>query len=335
MTEKKKTGIGCLWAVLIVQSLMMAVMFLVIVGFVINDFFKGSVPQVGRHSLGEDEWPDMEEVWSCGSGNTKVVRINLDGMIMLGGEESVWGGGVSSADMALRAIRRATHDDEVQAIIMTIDSGGGGITASDVLYQALLDFKAAGEGRKVISIFGDLGASGAYYVALASDYIIAHPTTVTGSLGVLMQSINARELAQKLGVRDVTIKSGNNKDLLNPLGEMTEEQRLMLQGIVDSLHERFIDLIAEGRQLSATQVRALADGRIFVAEEALELGLIDEIGYWEDAMVATAELLSVDEVKVFRFEEKFKFSMLFEAYQRMNPLSRLLYNPVQQRFLYQ
>ena len=141
----------------------------------------------------------------------------------------------SSASAALRAIKRATHDPDVEGILLEVDSGGGGITASDILYESLQEFRDADTDRVVVAIFGDVAASGAYYISLAADHIIAHPTTITGSIGVLMQSINARQLGEKIGVHDVTIKSGKNKDILNPLQDLTEEQRALLQGIVDDL----------------------------------------------------------------------------------------------------
>jgi protease-4 len=155
----------------------------------------------------------------------------------------------------------------------------------------------------VVAQFGDVAASGAYYVALAADRIVAHPTTLTGSIGVIMQSYNIRDLAAKLGITDVTIKSGANKDLLNPFGELTNEQRAMLQGVVDALQDRFVALTAERRNLDESVVRAIADGRVFLAAEALKHGLIDQVGYAENVDVLTASLLETNTVRVIRYEE--------------------------------
>jgi protease-4 len=249
--------------------------------------------------MGEDDFPDMLETWSSGQGNAKVVRIPLEGMIMLGGDS--WYAG--NADTVLRSIRRATHDPEVEGLILEINSGGGGITDSDIIYKALLDFKAAQEGRAVVSLMGDVAASGAYYIALASDRILAHPTTLTGSIGVIMQSYNIKELAAKLGVQDVTIKSGANKDLLNPFQEVKAEQRELLQQVISAMHERFVALVAENRKLPKETVAPLADGRVFVAEEALRNKLIDGIGYNADAQKTVAELLGADSVQVYRYNE--------------------------------
>ena len=320
MEKRKRSPRGCFWGLFILQSSVLAVLLLIVVVMVAAD---ASFSPGDRRKLGLDQSPRMTEVWSWGQGDTKVVRIPLRGMILLGENDGFFPV-LGSADMALKSIRHATHDQDVRAIIMDVDSGGGGITASDIIYKALLDFKRAAPGRKVVVIFGDVGASGALYVALAGDHIVAHPTTMTGSIGVMMQSFNLQEMAAKLGIRDVTIKSGANKDILNPLGELTDEQRRILQGMVEHLHDRFVQLVAEGRELSLRKVRELADGSVFIAADALELGLVDEIGYWEDAVAVTAGLLGVDHVKVFRYEQGFSLSSMFRSAAQWNPLSSTL-----------
>ncbi len=260
----------------------------------------------GREA-GEDEYPDMVETWSAGDGDVKVVRIPVTGMIMLGGND--WYAG--NATTVLRSIRRATHDSEVAGLILEIDSGGGGITDSDIIYKALLDFKAAREGRAVVTLMGDIAASGAYYIALASDCILAHPTTLTGSIGVIMQSYNFKALAEKLGVRDVTIKSGANKDMLNPFQDVKPEQQELLQQVIGAMHERFVSLVAENRRLPKETVATLADGRVFLADDALRNKLIDGIGYSADAQRKIAELLGTDAVIVYRYDEHVTLMDLF------------------------
>ncbi len=317
--EKKKRsgcGLGCLVALLagmILLFLMVAVV--VFVGAAAGgkaSLFARLAPGGGRVACGEDEMPKMREIWSSGSGEVKAVRIRLDGVIMLG-EGHFGGESEGSAGTALRAIKRAASDQEVRAILIEIDSPGGGITASDVVYHELRQFRASREDRMVVALLHDMAASGGYYVALAANRIVAHPTTITGSIGVLMKSLNLRDLAGKMGVRDVTIKSGDNKDLLNPLGEMSPDQLAMLQQVVDALHNRFVGLVAENRNLPEEQVRALADGSIFLADEAREAGLIDEIGYAGDADDALAEMLDTDELRFVRYEEETSFLEFFRA----------------------
>ncbi len=261
----------------------------------------------GGHETGEDENPFMHEIWSMGSGNLKVVRIPVNGMITLG-EESWYSG---NANSVLRSIRRATHDEDVKGLLLEVNSGGGGITDSDIIYKALQEFKAHQKGRVIVTLMGDVAASGAYYIALASDKILAHPTSLTGSIGVIMQTYNVKELAEKLGVRDVTIKSGANKDMLNPFREVKPEQEELLQRVIAAMHERFITLVAENRKLAKERVAELADGRIFVAQEALERSLIDGIGYQADAHRKLAELLEVDSVKVYRYDEQMTLMDIF------------------------
>jgi protease-4 len=288
----------------------------------------------GGTALGEDECPVLSEVWSSGRGEVKVVRIPLTGFIFLDDPGAVSEPG--SAEAALRAIRRATHDEAVEGILLEIDSGGGGITASDVLYKALLDFKAADDGRVIVALLGDVAASGAYYVALAADVVVAHPTSLTGSIGVIVQSYNIRELARKLGIEDVTIKSGANKDLLNPFRELSPEQRDMLQKLVDGLHRRFVRLVAESRSIEEEDVRKLADGRIFLADEAMDLRLVDALGYTADAERTVADLLKVDAVHVVRYEEERSlFDLLRVRRGGFGLRLRNLLNEHETRLLYQ
>lgn len=332
MERKHRPGSGCLWFVIAAQFLVLLAAGLLVAGLLALGMPLRRPMQ--RHSVGRDEYPEMQEIWAWGAGQTKVVAVPLRGMILLNEEPGLFGSAVGTASMALKSIRRATHDPQVQAIILTVDSGGGGITASDVLYKALLEFKAAQEGRRVVALFGDAAASGAYYVCMAADRILAHPTSMTGSIGVVMQTLNLQELAQKIGVKDVTIKSGENKDLLNPLTAVSEKQRRMLQGIVDELHERFVTLVAEGRGLPRKTVANLGDGRVFSASHARDIGLVDELGYWQDAVNETARLLGVENVKVYRYEAEFTFSDLFRAAAGWNPLRSFWRRPRPIRLYY-
>ena len=262
--------------------------------------------------FGTDEFPFFHEVWSCGDdedGAAKVVRIPLRGEIFF--EEGRLKS--SAASMAMQMIRRATLDEDVRAIVIEIDSPGGGITASDMLWNSLCEFREADTNRVVMAVMEDICASGGYYVAAAADHIVAHPTTITGSIGVIISSINIKELADKIGVKDVSIASGANKQMLNPMRDLTDEQRAMLKASVDALNKRFIKVVAEGRGMPEEDVAKIADGRVFLADEAKSLGLVDDIGYFADALDDLRELLGEDSLHVVRYERKTSFRDIFDG----------------------
>ncbi|MDA0323741.1 MAG: signal peptide peptidase SppA [Verrucomicrobia bacterium] len=283
---------------------------------------------------GVDEYPDLQSVWSYGDGDTDVVRIAIHGPIMRS-EGGFFGSGYDPVESVLRQIRLASNDPEVKALIIEIDSPGGGITASDLIYNELQKFKAYDPERKIVAIFGDVAASGGYYVAVAADYIVAHPTTITGSIGVLISTINVKELASRHGVKDVTIKSGANKDMLNPFGDLSEQQHEILQGMISEMHGRFVTLVAEGRDLPREAVEKVADGRILTVTQALDSGLVDEVGYWDNAVDAVARLLDVPSVKIFRYQEAFSLtSLLMSVRDTSFSLDTLLHSRPRMMYLW-
>ena len=193
--------------------------------------------------------------------------------------------------LALRSISTATADPSIRAIFLDIDSPGGEVTYSDIVWKALQNFKAADTNRCVVALFGSTAASGAYYIAAAADWIVANPTTLTGSIGVKIDSFNLEQLMEKIGVQNVSLTSGANKNILSPFEPLTEEQQRMLQNIIDTLHTRFVKLVADGRHLDEPAVRALADGRILLAPEAQAAGLVDALGYFAEARAELARRL--------------------------------------------
>lgn len=183
----------------------------------------------------------------------------------------------------------------IKAILLEINSPGGEVTASDIIYQQLK--KVQRETKKpVVAIIGTMGASGAYYVACAAGRIMAHPTSIIGSIGVLMQAMNLEELAKKVGLKAITLKSEKTpmKDVLSPFKEITPEERVMLMTIINSIYDRFVDIVSENRKLSREEVIKIADGGIFTAARAKELGLIDAIGYREDAIAEACKMAGIE-----------------------------------------
>jgi len=300
---------GCLKAMLItlVIGLLGVAGIAAIVGVAARAFRDSPTSWTAHHHStdgGVDEFPDLRRTWSYGDGEIVAVRIPVYGILTRAEESGLFGRFTDPVGEVLACIQNASQDESVMAIILEVDSPGGEVTASDLIYKALLDFKQARPGRKVVALFENVAASGAFYIAMAADAIIAHPTTLTGSIGVLISALNAKALGDKIGVRDVTIKSGANKDLLNPLRDTTEEERALLQQVVDEMHDRFVSLVAKGRNLDESAVRPLADGRILTARQALAARFVDEIGYWDDAVRRTAQLVGAPEIKIFKYESR-------------------------------
>lgn len=254
-----------------------------------------------------DEAPKLDETWSCGSGGIKVARIPLDGVIMRAGEEGLFAARADMVENILTQVRAAERDTGMRAIILEVNSPGGGVTPSDEIYNALRKFRESRPDRRVVVFIRDLGASGAYYAAMAGDFIIAEPTAAVGSIGVIMQTMNFQGLSEKIGITDVTIKSGANKDMLNPFQPVNTNQVALLQKLIDDMQTRFSGIVAEARKLDPAVVPELFDGRIFSATEALNKGLIDGIGYWDEALARTAQLLDTGALRVIRYEPKRTF----------------------------
>ena len=228
----------------------------------------------------------LKETTVMGKGKEKVLIIEISGIIS---EEEKRGlAGISGEpDMVARIkeeLKTAAKDKHLKAVILRINSPGGTVTASDMIYHEIEQFKKK-TGNKVIACIMDLGASGGYYVAVSADKIVAHPTTVTGSIGVIMLNLSVEGLLQKIGVKDTSIKTGEHKDMGSPLKTMTEEERKIFQGVLDNMYERFLSVIAENRkELTNEKLKSLADGRIYTARQALDYGLIDQIGYLDEAI---------------------------------------------------
>lgn len=230
----------------------------------------------------------LQETAVSGEGKDKVLLISIGGVI----------GGVDPSPLRLvrpprrpgvlaevkEQLERAADDPRVKALVLRINSPGGDVTTSDTLFHEVMAFKRKTNARVVASI-QDIGTSGAYYIALAGDRIVAHPTAVTGSIGVMTMRFDAQELMRKVGVEASIIRSGEKKDTSLPFRSLSPAEREMLQEIIDRLHERFVGLVAERRKgIPPEQLKKIADGRIFLSQEAKALGLIDEVGYLEEAI---------------------------------------------------
>ncbi|HEY5653187.1 MAG TPA: signal peptide peptidase SppA [Pontiella sp.] len=298
----KESKVGY-WIAISVLSVLLFGSFLINIGLSAT-MFSGGQKTIGENDYPVDEEPRFEETWSYGYGNTKAVRISLSGVIMRGQRDRVFGYEPDMVESILAQIRAATLDDEVRGIFLEVDSPGGAVTPSDEIYAALEQFKRKSAERVVMVFVRDLGASGAYYAAMAGDYIMAEPTAIVGSVGVIMQAMNVKGLGDKLGLTSVTIASGENKDLLNPFEEVDPNHVALLQELVDGMQDRFASIVETSRGL---ENRELLDGRVFSSNQAVEHDLIDGIGYFSDAVDQLKMLMKVDDVYMVRYEQKMSF----------------------------
>jgi protease-4 len=200
-------------------------------------------------------------------------------------------GVITQSSGIIEEIHQYVDDEGVKAIILRIDSPGGGVGPSQEIHREILKIKAK---KKVVASLGSVAASGGYYIACASDRIVANPGTITGSIGVLMEFTNIEELFKKIGIKGVVVKSGELKDIGSPFREMTPEERKIIQGVIDNVHQQFIQAVAEGRKLDRSKVIEIADGRILTGEQAKQLGLVDQIGNLQDAIDTTAKMVGIE-----------------------------------------
>ena len=186
-------------------------------------------------------------------------------------------------------LRKAEKDQQVRAVLLKIDSPGGSVTASDLLYHEISAFKNR-TGKKIVVVMMNVAASGGYYMALPADHIIAHPTTITGSVGVVFLQPKVTGLMKKIGVDVNVSKSGKNKDMGSPFRATTPEEKILFQQLTDRLAKRFLDLVRQHRTLDKKTLAELATARVYLADDALKRRLVDQIGYLSDATDKSKEL---------------------------------------------
>lgn len=241
-----------------------------------------------------------------GDGADKVLLIDVSGVIQDDAGKNSLGMEVERklTERVKEEFGLAADDSRVKAVVLRINSPGGSVTTSDIISHEIKAFKAKKK-IPVVAELMDVAASGAYYIAAGADEIIAHPTTVTGSIGVVAYKIDASGLMTKIGIVNETVKSGDKKDLTSPLRPMTEEERRILQSVIDSMYNRFIDVVAEGRggKLTRDELGRLADGRIFTAQQALGHKLIDSIGYLDDAVEAAKKRAGIKQATVITYAD--------------------------------
>ncbi len=243
-----------------------------------------------------------------GDPSQTVAVVNLTGPIMGTG---TFAQGEGPAVEVAKTLRAAAKDDRVKAVILQVQSGGGALTASDLLYHEVKRLQDAG--KPVVALVTSMAASGAYYVIADCDHIVLTPTGMVGSFGVIMPRFMAKELLDKIGIKYDPIESTPLKDLGSMFRELSEEERAYLNDLLETWHTRFVQLIAQGRELDEGRVRELANGKMYTPAQALEYGLVDQEGYFEDALQQAETLAGLTDPHVVRYKKAFPWRALLQA----------------------
>lgn len=309
---RKKKKLGCFLKTVI--CLVVAFVALIVLG----SFFKTEEKDINLYSSEK-----VEQVYISGNRKAinKIAVIQVNGIIANGGVDS-WDK-VASSDSISNQIYSAQIDPDIRAIILEINSPGGEISAIDKIYNYIKEFKVTK--RPVVALFDSMAASGGYYISAETDWIVAGRLSITGSIGVIIDSIKYYDLLGKIGVQDEVYKTGEFKDILNPARPTTLPEKEILKNMIDESYNVFVGIVSQGRisrnkKLTPEYIKRseIGDGRIFSGQEALSLGLVDELGYYSEAVNKAISLAGLDksDVQIVRYEEKLTFAQL---------LSRLMF----------
>jgi len=291
------------------------VVFFVILGLIVKSSISGF-----EASLGGKGSELTEKVLIKGEGEDpgKIALITLHGVIKGSGSEIQGDGALYELS---RRLHKAAEDEDIKAVLFQVNSPGGGLAASNIIHNQVMNIKKAG--KPVVVWISGLAASGGLYVSAPADWIIASPTALVGSIGVIMQHLLVKELCEKIGVKVKPIKSTHMKDIGSPFRDMTKEEEQYFKRLIDNFHDHFVNIIVEGRGLDETKVREMASGKIFTAEESKEYGLIDDIGFFEDAMTKIKELTGLESPYVVKYKEPLDIESLFSKFPFGSSMSRI------------
>lgn len=235
-----------------------------------------------------------------GSATDRVVRIDLDGLITSSEIGSLFAQGYPMVESIKRAIEQAVEDNRVKAIVLRINSPGGEVTASDILYAAV---KKAAAKKPVVVYMDSMAASGGYYVSCGATKVVASETTLTGSIGVIMESFSYHGLFEKVGLGLNTFTSGAFKDTLSGARPMRDDEKAYIQNLVTQMYDRFLGIVSDARKLDRTALKTtVADGRVLMGREALQHKLVDQVGYIEDAYALARELAKSADAMVVKYQ---------------------------------
>ncbi len=243
--------------------------------------------------------------WNSGvyqeGGIDQIALLEAKGTIMESEETSMFTSVGYNHRMFLEQLEQAFSDPLIKGVVLYVDSPGGGVYESDEIYADIVQLKEQYQ-KPFVVYMGKTAASGGYYISAPADKIIANKNTITGSIGVVMSSLNIKGLLEKYGIKDQTFASGDNKTIMSPYQDMTEEQVAIIESIIDENYQTFVDIVASGRNMDRSRVLEIADGRIYTALQAQQVGLVDEIGDLEDAFAAAADLAGVSNPTIINYE---------------------------------
>ncbi|WP_202078650.1 signal peptide peptidase SppA [Caldalkalibacillus salinus] len=261
-----------------------------------------AVGQMASGALVTAESGDIrEEVLEQGNLD-KIAVIDVEGVIMDQPQGAFQQAGYHHKTF-MDQLEHAFEDDQVKGIILQINSPGGGVVESDEIYHKIRDFKEEYPDKPIVTYMSNTAASGGYYIAAPTDKIYANRSTITGSIGVIISTYDISELAENWGIKDNSFTSGPHKDILSPMRETTDEEREIIQSIVDEMYDQFVDVVDQGRtNLSRQEVVELADGRIYTGGQAQRAGLVDEIGFLDDSIAGVSDLAGVENPTVVRYK---------------------------------
>ncbi|PYZ97198.1 signal peptide peptidase SppA [Alteribacter lacisalsi] len=267
-----------------------------VVTFDLDDFFEAEEQVVDEHVLEE------------GNGRGKIAVIHLNGVIQSSYDTpSLFESGAYNHRRFLKQLDAAAEDNNVDGIIISVNTPGGGVMESDQIHDKIIEIQEESDKPVYISM-ASMAASGGYYIAAPAAQVYAHPQTITGSIGVIMSSLNFADLAEDLGISEEVIKSGPYKDIMSATREMTDDEREILQSMIDESYDRFVDIIADGREMSREDVLELADGRIYSGNQAYEAGLVDGLGDLSDVIDDFREDIGKGNIDVVEYRQPAGFA---------------------------
>lgn len=269
--------------------------------------------------------PRLEEMIMEDNGSAnKIAVVRIEGIIS---GDPLGRGGITMVDIIKAELARASNDKRVKAVILKVDSPGGEVLASDDIARALADFQELSE-KPIIVSMGSLAASGGYYVSAPCQWIVANKLTITGSIGVIMEAWNYRALMTKVGLKPFVFKSGENKDMLSGTRDIIEipaEEREIIQSFVSQAYSQFTNVIVEGRswaaEMNGDDAKPLAgnwtqfaDGRILSGEEAYELGFVDQVGNFDDAVETALSIANIESANLVEYRQRHDFGDLLSLF---------------------